>query len=530
MPPRSKPTSVQNHLLLRGSVYHCRIDIPEELRPAFGNRRILSTSLKTGDKLLARELAAVQAGQWKAQFRALREAKIRAGDQWREELARAAKDHHERADTVMLSALKGELIPSNRPVKTYDEIEADLDSQIEEKNALFAYVGQLEQELDMPGLKNELGAIWADGSLHPAEKLRRYSEVQQRVLAHKTKTENHLTVAELDEARTIAKNPSTYKPKSPISTTSIDRFATHYAEQNDNVRTLDVYVSKVTKLSKWLTTNGRELDFDSVAEFLDSVSKQRQTRTGYLAAFRRYHEWACRYDTYYRGLFADIKNPFDGHKHPKVGANAGSGWLAYTQEEAERLQAAALVKGDNDLADLIAFASYTGCRIEELGRIRRETTVFDKTGNPIAFNVDDSKTQAGIREIPIHSRLLPLYLSRLASAHGEKEYLFSGNDDHKHGMRLNALGQRFTKLKRAEGFGDRHVFHSIRKCTATMLLQAGASPVAIPAILGHEYGHISLDVYAAGPSHEQKKEAIEKLVFNFHLTHSTLTLQKIDSK
>ncbi|WP_171011794.1 hypothetical protein [Pseudomonas sp. 2FE] len=44
----------------------------------------------------------------------------------------------------------------------------------------------------------------------------------------------------------------------------------------------------------------------------------------------------------------------------------------------------------------------------------------------------------------------------------------------------------------------------------------------IPAILGHEFGHISLDVYFAGPSYDQKKEAIEKLEFNFNIKQSSL--------
>ncbi|MDH4611360.1 DUF6538 domain-containing protein [Pseudomonas sp. BN102] len=518
MPPASsKPNATQNHLLLRGSVYHCRIDIPADLRPAFAHQRILSKSLKTGDKRLARELASVQVGQWKVEFRAIREAKARAGDRWREELAEAAKAHHENADRTLLSAIKGTFVPSNRPTPTLDEFSDAVDRLTEEKKSLFAYVGQLEQELGIPGLKDEVGAIWSDDSLSPAEKLRRYSEVQQQVLAHKAKADYHLNGSEMTEALTLARTPSTYKPRSPISSTSIDRFSEFYLTQNDNVRTRDVYVSKVQKLSQWLTTNGRELNFDAVADFLDSVSRKRQTRTGYIAAWQRYHEWASRYDTYYRGIYADAKNPFDRHTHPIAGDGKGQSWDFYKREQAERLHAAALAKGDTDLADLIAFACYTGCRIEELGRIRRETTEFDASETPISFKVDDAKTKAGIREVPIHSALLPLYVKRLSTPQGNNEFLFPGNDSTKHGLRLGALSQRFTKLKRAEGFGNLHVFHSFRRCTVTQLHQNGADQSVMPYIIGHEVGLLTFDLYSDGPEFEKKKEAIEKLKFNFKL-------------
>lgn len=502
----------KNHLLLRSSTYHCRIDVPADLRPAFSNRSILSKSLKTGDKRLAQELASVQVGQWKAEFRAIRDAKLRAGDRWREELHTAAKAHHENADSAILSAFKGTLAQSSSPVTP--------EQHRENVAEFFRYVAALELELNLPGLVDEVADAFTDENLSSAERMQRFSEIQQKALAHGAKARHNLNGSELTEALTIANTPGTYKPKSPITSASIDRFSEHYATQNDNVRTRDIYVSKVQKLSSWLTTNGRELDFDSVAEYLDSVSKKRQTRTGYLAAFRRYHEWACRYDTYYRGIFADAKSPFDRHTHPRVGEDAGENWLAYSQAEVERLHAAALAKGDTDLADLIAFGAFTGCRIEELGRIRRETTIFDEAGTPIAFKVDDSKSPAGIREVPVHSALLPLYVKRLSTPLGNNEFLFPGNDHTKHGIRLNGLSQRYTKLKRAEGFGDRHVFHSYRGTATTMLLRAGVSPVVIPAVIGHLVGHITFDTYGKGPSLEQKKEAIEKLHFNFQLaTH-----------
>lgn len=507
--------SRRQHLVQRATTWHCRIDIPADLRPAFGNRRILSTSLKTGDKVLAKELAAVQVGQWKAQFRSLREARARAGDQWKADLAEIAKAHHAKADTAILQAVKGTLTNPNRSGPTPESVHQGLESYANNLTEFYRGLYRMEKDLAIPGLLDEVSALLMDDTLPHPSKLQRFSEIQQLVLAHGAKARNLLTETDLTEALEIAATPETYRPKSPISTGAQTQFAAHLAEQNDNQRTRDIYLSHIKRFSSWLTTNGRELTFDTVADYLNTVSKVRQTRLGHLAALRKFHKWAVRYDAYYRDLLADKRNPFEDHEHPKVGANAGKSWIAYSRQEAEQLHAAAVAKDDPDLADLIAFGCYTGCRIEELGRIRQETTIFDSAGQPIGFRVDASKTASGIRDIPLHPALVPIYIRRLQKPHGATLALFPGNAKTKHGIRLNALSQRFTKLKRQEGFGDQHVFHSLRKCTATMLQQAGVSPLTIPFLLGHDVGNVTFDVYSAGPTFEQKQEAIQALRFQF---------------
>lgn len=507
--------SRRQHLVQRATTWHCRIDIPGDLRPAFGNRRILSKSLRTGDKVLAKELAAVQVGQWKALFRSLREERTRAGDQWKADLATAAKAHYTKADTAILQAVRGTLIAKGRPTPTPASVEQGLESYASNLTEFYRGVYRIEKELGIPGLADELSALLDDDTTPLPAKLQRYSEIQQRVLAHGAKARNLLPETGLAEALEIATAPETYRPKSPISASAQANFAAHLAEQNDNQRTRGVYLSSIKRFSTWLTTAGKELTFDSVADYLDSVSKSRQTRLGHLAALRKFHKWAARYNQYYRELFAEKRSPFDGHDHPKVGANAGESWAAYTRHEAERLHAAAVAKGDIDLADLIAFGAYTGCRIEELGRIRPAMTIFNDAGQPIGFRVDESKTASGIREIPLHPDLIPIYDKRLQAPQGATQALFPGNDQTAAKLRLNALSQRFTKLKRQEGFSDRHVFHSLRKTTATMLQQAGVSPLTIPFILGHDVGNITFDVYSSGPSFDQKMEAITALDFDF---------------
>lgn len=492
--------SSSSHLVLRSSTWHCRIDVPADLRPAFGNRRILSKSLRTGDKVLAKELAATQVGQWKAGFRSLRDARIRAGDQWREQAVTVGRALNNAARASKIAIVLGE----PEPIAGTTSLSPDILQALESQFADPEYAEALRT----------LATIRADEGMEGQAALRDdLRDIVGALFQEVFSKGGSLSSTESEELSSLLTSPETYKPKSPISSSAQASFASHYAEQNDNPRTRGIYLSSIKRFSTWLTTNGKELNFDSVAEYLDAVSKSRQTRLGHLAALRKFHKWATRYDEYYRELFAEKRSPFDGHDHARVGENAGVSWAAYTRQEAEKLHAAATAHGDTDLADLIAFACYTGCRIEELGRIRQETTLFDDQGQPIGFRVDESKTESGIRDLPLHPALLPIYTRRLQCPQGARAALFSGNDKAK--LRLNALSQRFTKLKRQAGFSDLHVFHSFRKCTATMLQQANVPTLVIPAILGHDVGHISFDVYSAGPAFDQKREAISLLEFSF---------------
>lgn len=490
-----------SHIVKRGTIYHVRIDIPAALRPAFGNQWIRSKSLRTGDALLARELAARQVAEWKSEFRQLKEAQIRRGDGWRESAASDGKWLSGFLNETVLDVMGIQPLPT----KTPEEIERI-------KNSGEPY------DPSIHGKATTLASHTFDiTDKSPSEIVTEYQKLTDFFrdgLAHQLTAEYGLTRPQTKEARGILADHKTYKPKSPLSKSLQERFAAYYATQTANERTRSVYLSKIKSFSDWLSAEGKLLTWDSVADFLDTKSKNRQTRSGYLSALVKIHSWACRYDQYYREQFASAPSPFAGHEHPRVGKEAGDSWAAYTKEEAEQLHAAAVAKGDADLADLIAFACLTGCRIEELGRISTDTTLFDGKGQPFAFKVLDAKTKAGVREIPVHPDLLPIYNRRLA-AH-RNGYLFPGNSKTKSGIRLNALSQRFTKLKRAEGFGDRHVFHSFRKCATTQLEQAGAPALVITSILGHARGSLTFDIYSTGASMSQKADAIRLLSFNFN--------------
>jgi integrase len=187
-------------------------------------------------------------------------------------------------------------------------------------------------------------------------------------------------------------------------------------------------------------------------------------------------------------------------------------WLAFSAEDVSKLYEAAKAstkEQDRTLASLIALGAYTGCRIEELGQIRVEHVTED------SIKIADAKTAAGIREIPIHPAISSLVTQLVETA--EEGFLIHGKAA-TYDKRTNALGTRFGRLKRSLGYGERHVFHSIRKTVVSQLEQAGINENVTADIVGHEKPRITYGLYSSGTSMKQKAEALGHVSYTGALT------------
>ena len=158
---------------------------------------------------------------------------------------------------------------------------------------------------------------------------------------------------------------------------------------------------------------------------------------------------------------------------------------------------------DPVLSDLITLGAYTGCRIEELCSLKLTSVTDDR------IEIEDAKTEAGWRTIPIHSQIRQL-VARLRDTSTDG-YLLSGLTFNKYGDRSNAIGKRFGRLKSKFGYGSDYVFHSFRKGVATQL-ETGRVPENVSArLLGHDLNTMSYGLYSGGVSFEVLSEAVENL-------------------
>jgi integrase len=184
------------------------------------------------------------------------------------------------------------------------------------------------------------------------------------------------------------------------------------------------------------------------------------------------------------------------------------GWIPFDPSSIVTLWKEANLRSDQTLADLIFLGAYTGARIEEICSLKLENL------SEASFKVVDSKTNAGIREVPIHSELIDT-IKRLKES-SQDGYLLTNLTFNKYGDRSNNLGKRFGKLKTSMGFSTDHVFHSIRKTLVTLLENAGVSEGVTADIVGHEKKTMTYGLYSGGNSLTVKKEAIDKVKYPFN--------------
>lgn len=237
----------------------------------------------------------------------------------------------------------------------------------------------------------------------------------------------------------------------------------------------------------------------------------RQLKAGKaLATVRRSLSELRGYWSYLQSLqvVSDTALPFEKLTLPKTGKATAERREDFSAADVVKLHGAAA--GDQPLADLIAMAMYTGCRIEELCSLTVPKCFIsrDAPGKGF-FDVADAKTEAGLRRVPIHSLLAPTLLRLIKE--GKDGHVLSGLGVNKYGDRSAAIGKRFGRLKTGQGFGPEHVFHSIRKTVATLLENAGVPESVAAGILGHDHPTMTFGLYSGGAGLEVKRAAIEKL-------------------
>ena len=138
--------------------------------------------------------------------------------------------------------------------------------------------------------------------------------------------------------------------------------------------------------------------------------------------------------------------------------------------------------------------------------------VTDITQNN-SFKIREAKTGAGIREVPIHTKIIGLVNNlKFESKDG---YLIASTSKNKLSVRGAPMSKRFGRLRTKLGFGSEYVFHSLRKTVVTLLEQAQVSENLTADIVGHEKPRITYGLYSGGNTLEAKREALELIQYSF---------------
>lgn len=488
------------------STWYVKLAIPADVQSAFGGRKVMIRSLKTALRSEAMDRRLAHLSTWKKMIQAARAAKA-LPENWAEHVSFAASSMNT-ATLLKKRQLIGEKVAIPSP--DYDE---QLVTEALEKAGLTEAIAEL---------RNYFGNSM-DGQLQFQENL---AAIFKELIPTAYSSQFTLSANELDNIRALVSSPESYKPRSPYTDKKLDAFRRWYETFGKRARTVDTLIRKVEMFSAWINKTGCSISFDSVTSYVDGLQDSKgqplssQTKKMYLWANSTFWKWAKKHDSELRETFKELQNPFEGHDLPRV-KNERVSYDAFTKEEVETLHRAALTKKDQNLANLIAIAAYTGCRLEEIGHIHQRDCKIEE-GEIISFNIPDAKSQAGIRDVPVHSDISTLMAELLKSS--SDGFLLTGralDESNIYGHRLDAVGKRFGRLKTANGFGSTHVLHSIRKTAITLVHQAGGTMEVMAGLFGHETGLITLDIYSTGPSLNQKRQVIDLLSYDFNLKQTT---------
>jgi integrase len=202
-------------------------------------------------------------------------------------------------------------------------------------------------------------------------------------------------------------------------------------------------------------------------------------------------------------------NPWAGQSMSKgAGRNGDRSKRPFTDAEV-----AALIGGEADpeLADAMRVAALSGMRVEEIYRL----AVADCAGG--WFDVRRAKTRAGVRRMPIHSNLAPI-VARRCDAKKPTDFLFHEAGPTREGReRSMALSKRFGRYRQTLGIHEREAgarhsrvdFHSWRRWFVTKARNAGIDRAVVAAVVGHESGNLTDDVYSGGPAERLLRACVE---------------------
>ena len=201
-------------------------------------------------------------------------------------------------------------------------------------------------------------------------------------------------------------------------------------------------------------------------------------------------------------------NPFDGfHKRLQEGKNV-LGYLPWEPEELQRLFNPPPKRPE--LTELMLVAMHTGMRLDEIASLTWDK--IRKAEGVTYIQVEDAKTPAGNRRVPLHPALSWLK-ERAEKNAGSDTRIWPTFNEEGPGKKPGAdAGKEFSRLKQARGFTDRRkVFHSFRNNVVGQLEEAGVPLAEIAQLVGHERPFTSSKYNKGGVSLRRLLKAISKV-------------------
>ena len=512
------------NLVLRSGTWHVRLSVPKDVRHVL-NRSEFTESLKTGSKPEAQMKKLAFLHMWK---QAIATARQRIAGPIPAQLpetsyniAKMIATSQENALISLVMPQKGNEVDPRFTQAALDELGSFI---IDVMLQCHGWQSPEEANIDLynqkpfleyQAFKDKWYALEEKISLErKVERVNDYTRLQKSVEHYSITAGHAISIGSIEEIRSILDKPSNFKIKSPITTNRIASFEAYQTKTKGIIqKTVDTQVNRLKMIGSWLEAEQRDINHESIATYLDTLDLSVKTKKQYLFAGSSFWKWALKHDENFKKLYRDQQSPFEKHDFPVNRSKRGDGSIdrkAFSQEDIKKLyEAAKSTKNRETLTDLILLGAYTGARIEELCQLETKDIVTEESVK--CLHIYDGKTAASERLVPIHPQIEKI-IKRL-SDETKDGFLIPSTGKNKYGNRSDALSKQFGRLKTALGYSEQFVFHSLRKTVITQLQRQDVPGVMIAAIVGHETGTVTFDVYSEGPSPKQKRLAISKLKY-----------------
>jgi integrase len=253
------------------------------------------------------------------------------------------------------------------------------------------------------------------------------------------------------------------------------------------------YENVADEISAFLGNPGiQNVQISDITRYLEFIAGKNSSRTldNKAAVLNTLFNFAIA-QGYYFG-----ENPVKNRGLMPKSAKAKSGYAIFQTDEISRIFNNEFLKiakeKDPDYYWTLILGLFTGCRISEITGLF--ASQVKKTESGIYYiSIDDSKTKAGIREIPLPSSIVEELKNFLGNKKGQ---IF------KYKMRLgkgsgNAVGKKFSRhMEVSDITRDKLVFHSLRKFSNDYFLKSGIAIEPRCQYFGHELENVNVSVYS----------------------------------
>ena len=275
-----------------------------------------------------------------------------------------------------------------------------------------------------------------------------------------------------------------------------------HLKQSTNI----AYKSVVGEFSQFLKNpliqNIGVSDVTRYQEYLAGNKNQSRTIDSKIGTIRLLINFAIKQGYYFE------KNPAENRNLLTKKQKMTGGYGIFEEQEISQIFNSHFMKmakmNDLDYYWTLVLALATGCRISEITSLKAEQFKLSSGGTHY-INILDSKTYAGLREIPY-----PYYLHKEL-----KEFIGDKNQVFKYTLRMgkgsgNAVGKKFSRhLSELKIIRPKLVFHSLRKFVNDMFMKDKVQFEPRCQFFGHEIDSVNVQTYSNKYSVDELFKQIE---------------------